>query len=609
MISFNLAKKVDKEYKEAMANPYGNPLGGSTHVKNRDPYQWWDFEFLKTLPPSPPENYILNAESGDPADKWYYLKSQDGSMTTLFRQAALERHHEVQKIVDRYGISFEEATKLTKMYVGYNPRYGGYLVWVSPYFSEGAGWGSEHVISEAWDRFDFHTKRIQKQTPEKIQAILANNLAEYTKRFNVAFDNSDFTLRCVEPKAELEEGRERQGKTHTEINLSPNNREGQYFINRSPMLGTGSQIELNSQGYEKILTQLMGPWFEQVLSERMNTRNVNRQQILEEMISDENLLQKIYSATYSKWQEAFDRGDATAMGIPRPPLFRDKSLKSQSGQVIPTSGKNHPKLYSNQLSLRIEILDALRSGMTDPDVIAESLNSKTSRKKRNLQRIRQNKAPINISPEEISMHLNSINKKMLDESKDLEAVLNETVGAQEIAQTTIAYPDIKTALEMATLFLTNKTRDTATGAALGESEDNINPVFRIPSDFRNVSSQELVALRSAEEARIQGLPPDQRPKKKRQKVTPEQISEDIGEDMPEIAKDPETPEKAPEIIPQQESPSDPVKMSPSEEEEMRNLLSRTIKNLIKIAEELDTDDKPNEAEEVHKVIRKYIERR
>ena len=608
MISFNLAKRVEKEYVEAMANPYGNPRGGSTHVKNRDPYQWWDFDVLKNIPSTPPENYILSAESEDPVDKWYYLKSQDGSMVTLMREAALERHHELQKIVDRYGVNFSDAAKLTKMYIGYNPRYGGYLVWVAPYLSEGAGWGTEHIISEAWDRFDFHTKRIQKQTPEKIKAILANNLAEYTKRFNVAFENSDFSLRCVEPKDELDVGRDRQGKEHTEINLDPNNQEGQYFINRSPMLGTGSQIELNTQGYEKILTQLMGPWFEQVLNERMSSTNLSRNEILERMINDENLLQKIYSNTYAKWQEAYDRGDVAAMGIPKPPLFRDKSLKSQSGQVIPTSGKNHPKLYSSQLSLRIEILDALRSGTTDPATIAESLNAKTPRRKKNLQRVREGKSPINITPEEVSMHLNSINKKMQDESKDLETVLNETVGAQEIAKTTIAYPDIKTALEMATVFLTNKTRDTTTGAALGGSEDNINPVFRIPASFQNFSSQELVQLRETEEARIRGLPLDQRPKKKRSKATPEQISEDIGETMPEAAK--ETPvEEAPPIVPQKEKPSDPIRMSPIEEEEMRGLLSRTINNLIKIAEELDADDKINEAEEVHKVIRKYIERR
>jgi hypothetical protein len=201
---------------------------------------------------------------------------------------------------------------------------------------------------------------------------------------------------------------------------------------------------------------------------------------------------------------------------------------------------------------------------------------------------------------------------MQDESKDLETVLNDTVGAQEIAKTTIAYPDIKTALEMATVFLTNKTRDTTTGAALGGSEDNINPMFRIPASFQNFSSQELVQLRETEEARIRGLPLDQRPKKKRSKATPEQISEDIGETMPEAAKEIEpATEKVPEAAPQSQNPPEVVKIIPSkeEEEEMRGLLSRTINNLIKIAEELDADDKINEAEEVHKVIRKYIERR
>ena len=43
-------------------------------------------------------------------------------------------------------------------------------------------------------------------------------------------------------------------------------------------------------------------------------------------------------------------------------------------------------------------------------------------------------------------------------------------------------------------------------------------------------------------------------------------------------------------------------------ESLNSLMSSTIQSLIKVAAELDNDDKTKEAEEVHKIIRKYVER-
>ena len=79
--------------------------------------------------------------------------------------------------------------------------------------------------------------------------------------------------------------------------------------------------------------------------------------------------------------------------------------------------------------------------------------------------------------------------------------------------------------------------------------------------------------------------------------TPEQIQKDIGSQMP-------VPEKTPKTTPTPEVPKEPE----HKEINLEELMGSTINNLIKIAKELDVENKDDAAEEVHKVIRKYIER-
>jgi hypothetical protein len=108
-----------------------------------------------------------------------------------------------------------------------------------------------------------------------------------------------------------------------------------------------------------------------------------------------------------------------------------------------------------------------------------------------------------------------------------------------------------------------------------------------------------------------------------EKPTVEQVAPVVEEPLVEPV--PETVEVVPVVPKAKEKKTKPAKpmskkptpkptKKPSREEteeeteDIRNLMGNTITNLIKIAEELDNDGKYDDAEEVHKVIRKYEER-
>jgi hypothetical protein len=557
-----------KRYVEAM---------GSTRQRNRDKYAWWDFENLKSSAP----------------DEWQTSIKTDPSLSSVLGDAGVERGKAIRTLERFYGISRNKAAELVKTYVGYHPSYGAYLCQIGPYISEGWIFGKEHIVPEAINKFEFYVWRKRKSSAEEIAASLANNIEKYIKNFGIEFDPSDFKLVVKEPSDEFNPESERQKKkTVEEIpNLDPNNPITQDFYRRSPITGVGSYFDFNSKGYEKILRQMMGPWYQQTVNEMAIQQNKTHQEIINNLFMDTKFLKQIYDKTYEKWLKAKESGEAEAMGISKPPKFLDPSLRPTSGAQGYTSVKRenknagekqskYPKQLVAQFALRSEILSLLQKGIVDPEKIAEHLNANPARMLENKKRLRRKLEPINIPVEEVERHLNTINKLKNEEKKDINQLVTDTVSATELMKKGYGYSDLRTAFEMAATYFSSQPVDPLSGASLGKA-DNI--VFNPSENFKNYTSQDLQNLLIE--------------KDKREKI----MRGEIEEGMP-ISKTPTVPEKE---IPENVENIEKNQQNQPNIENPEKIIAKTIAQLLKLAKNLDDEGNYDGAEEIHKVIRKY----
>lgn len=574
---FNL-KEYDVNYAESYVKKYVEAMG-YTHQHNRDQYRWWDYEELKS----------------SPSEDWNNWVNSDPSLADVLRDASSYRGKALQKINETYGLNISEASQLVKTYIGYHPAYGGYICQIGPYISKGFWHGSDHIVEQAVDKFAYFVIRKRKSTPQEIARSVAQNIASYQTTFGVNFAPSDFSLIVKAPTGEFNPEKKRQQnkeiRDHIE-SLDPEDPTAKSFFERAPITGEGTHFSLNGRGYEKLLGQLLGQWYQEAVREIASESGKNPRQVMTEIVSDMSLLKDVYNKTYKKWEEARDNGEAAAIGMPPPPKFADKSLNPFSGAQGFT-GVPSNELMANQMGLRVEILRLLQGGLTDPIAIAERLNADPQRQALNTRRTRKNQEAITITPEEVNNQIDKINQQRQGGNKDIPQVLSETTSAVDSMREGQGYNDLKTAFEMAAIYFSSQPVDVSTRTMLG-SPNAIT--FNPPENFVNYTSQDLMRLKQENAARKGGQ------EFKPETATPEQIKKDIGEAMPEQGKtlvnEPEktiTPE--PIVEPEQKL---------YHGENLEELLGKTIKNLIKIAAELDADNKDAEAEEVHKVIRKYV---
>ena len=566
----------------------------------REPYRWWDYEEL----------------TGGAPDTWTNWAETTPSLNGLLRDTMVRRGIKITEAMDEYGISQAEATQLVRAFVGYHPAYGGYICLIGPYFSQGAGHGIEHRYEEANDKFNYYVWRKRQSTPEALGKSLAKNIAKWQQSFGITFEPSDMKLVVRQPEENFDVARPRHPREDVETleNLDPNDPRVANFYQRSPVLGLGTKIDLNSKGYEKILNQLLGPWYQDVLRQKAMETGKQPDEVANDMLSDFKLLRQVYNAAYKKWEVARDSGEAAALGMHRPPVFLDKSLSVEPGQQGFRGAKPNIGL-SNSLNLTAEIIRFLQGGVTDPTTISERLNNDPLRKAKALAQAKRKKKQLEmqldddeeteerpleiteITPEEVARRITMINRQQQDGNKDIGQVLQDTLAAAEGAKTGRGYADMKTAFEMAGQYFSSLPIDPLTRAALGVSNAI---VFNPPENFTNYASEDLVRFREAKLARIQeqqGITPTDGTTG----ATPEQIQRDIGRELPEAEREPidETPVIPPQVAQEEQNELyDPLSLN--------YMLSTTIHNLIKIAAELDTDNKDAEAEEVHKVIRKYM---
>ena len=132
---------------------------------------------------------------------------------------------------------------------------------------------------------------------------------------------------------------------------------------------------------------------------------------------------------------------------------------------------------------------------------------------------------------------------------------------------------------MAAMYFSGLPVEPKTGTKLGTANTII---FNPPENFENFTSQDLTRFRREREGKTE-----------EELATEEEIARDIGE----------VPSAKEEVTPISEDMPFTEEIIP--EQDLEELLGRTLKNLIKIAAELDEEGKDDAAEEVHKTIRKY----
>jgi len=567
MNKFNLSQWESNKVAEYVGR-YVKAMG-YTHQKYRDQYRWWDYDTLRESPPEDWSNWV----------------SADPSLVDALRDAADIRWKKLREVRQIYGISSQEAAKIVKTYVGYHPSYGGYICQLGPYISAGGGHGSGFIIEEAIDKFGYYIKRKRRSTPEQVMKSVLKNISGYQNRFGIDFDASDFGYVIKENPSEFDSVRSRQpNKTVREYvsTLDPQSPEAQSFFDRAPMVGEGSHFTLNNRGYDKLLRGLMGTWYQEAIRERMAQQNLTEEQVVNSILTNPETLRSIYTSTYQKWQEARNSGEAAAAGMTAPPKFMDASLKPKSGQVIMSTIPSNKSMVS-ELEFRQEILQLLSEGVDSPEAIAGRLNADPAREIKNRALQGRGRESVVISPDEVQMRINRINalRESDDGQKDYQQLLGE--NSQMIDELAVGrgFDDLRTAFEMAAMYFSSMPVEPKSGAKLGSANSII---FNPPENFENFTSQDLARFRR-----------ERTGKTEEELATEEDVARDIGE-IPLTKEE----EPAPERVPEAELPD--------EKNDLEELLGRTLKNLIKIAAELDEEGKDDAAEEIHKVIRKYQER-
>lgn len=577
-----------KKYVEAM---------GFTHYNNRDPYMWWDVEDLLAAPSQDWQNFIIS----------------DPSLSNVLKEAKFWRDKDLHWAQLEYRIPPEIASKLIRTYIGYHPSYGGYLCQIGPYRSMGAGFGVEHVVKEAIDKFHYYIWRKKKSSADEIAESLANNIEKYQTAFGVSFTPDDFALVYRPPEPydpsragadPSKKGRQKRRQVKDYVpSLDPANPAAQKYFHTNPMLTEGTIITINPNGYAKLLNDLMGPWYKKIIMEKAAAEGKEPNVIAQDIKTNMDLLEEIYNKTYAKWQEAATKGEAAAIGMPPPPKFKDKSLSSTSGErwwrTIPTNEQ-----MVNQMSLRMDIFKALQTGIFTAKEIADILNADPKRQEANLKKKKLGKESLLISEGEVQNILDKINKERQEKNKEISQIAQENEEAIKLMASGRGYDDLKTAFEMCAIYFSSQPLDPSTHAKLGTA--NI-VIFNPPKDFQNFTSEDLKKFR---EKKVEFETIE---KQKIEKTTPEKMIEDIGAEMPEPEKVPGTKKpskkKQKEVVEPPKPEEQPAEGIPAEDiSKMKELFGNTIDNLIKIAEDLDNNGKYNDAEEVHKIIRKYEER-
>ena len=547
---------------------------GARAYQKREQYDWWNIEELSRG----------SAALTESQEKWNELAQIDVNLNDVLVEARVRRHNQIRKLVDDFHVPRDIATRSIKTFIGYEPQYGAYIVSVGPYI------GRKFEDAEGESRFGYFVLRKSKLDEDKINGMIATKIKLYMNKFGVQLEPGDLQF-ARKAYDELDPNRENQSTAVREliVSLDPNNPDRRDLQQRAPMFSSGS-IGPNARGMEKILRARWGALYDRVIDQTAASMNISREEVINREITDIGFLESLYLRVKRSYEEAVERGDAVINGMTAPPVFSEVSKLGAAGQINFTQLDTN-KWQRRQLELQKAVLRIVREGIEDPAQIVERLG-------------RGGNSPLDAGEvEHILARFNQMrqsvpgqvldNQQLMDAMDEEIRVTTRNSSGEEGEGKKLGYKDLLTAFEMCRLYLTAKVIDPFTKAKL-ESKTERTPIDI--SSVQNMTEDQLRAYKTStdvpvEEEVMEGedinIPGEQAVK------TEEPLSTDLTPSVPETVETPEEKKKKEE----ETSPFDML----SEED----LLASTISKLIKIAAEMDFDGKDKEAEEIHKVIRKY----
>lgn len=533
----------------------------------RPEYQWFTLE-----------NIISGQDSG-----WNKLVSKNPSLAKVVHHIKAEYDKKVSTFTERYSVSEEQIQDFYNMYVGYHPAYGAYMVGVGPYV------GNKPEDEE--NKFGQFTMRYPSTDSRNLKTLWAKFLNGHTSYKSIAndlgvahlssvVDPDDFLMQVRQKTGEQRGSTQSEGEDFELIDMTPEFlaqndyqkaiEEGREPPNRTVM-GVGSYFYIKPKGVFKLLLAMANrhgqmDQLKGTILEVAKRRGIPEDQIMEASQADQGFAKEV--------SEMFENINPLANGIMNP-----KRSGSQQTEALKPSREQ-----TQMMKLMKEICETVvEKNSEDPAVIAEALNSRRPKQKGKAQGI--------FTPEIMSHWLEQV--KFFRQSHDENGNVISEKGYDEMAQEFSGniedlrrgFDDMETALKMATMRF-----------AEAQSEE-VDPISRaklimIPSMFEmpasvNMTSMDLTKMRSGE-----GITPI--------------VQEDVIEETPID----QTQEKGLEDI---DIVKHQVKTPPKEvvleEDEVvldeEEVLARTLKTLIKIAQDLRSRRQGKAAWGIERVIRKY----
>jgi len=632
-LKFNLADHLGIA-KEAM---------GAVHWKNRqNPLETWSLEKI--------EDYAEGSQDPD-VIRWAEWVDAVPGLKDLIPLAQDKRQKYLQKISSYYGMSPESANKILRLFIAYEPMSGPYILFTGPYVSDGMWHGPEHIRTPANGKFIASTLSVAPNSIRGCQKALEGRIKKLQASYEstgqgegtgINFDSGDFTLVEMGIPHINEEGVEVEGVENTINGASisqlepeiPNPRNSpeideqneqirQRNLESNPQVAGNEffgedhvtakkEWRLNKNGYEKIMKSLMSPFYEKAVSDRAASL-VNsgaspedaRQMVVEEYSRNGKSLSEFYEQV-RKSRVAAKKDPSNplhtevmskvGLGYPEPPSFKAVHT-STFGQVVPREVRP-PDDARNIYDFRKKIVDLIRSGISDVDEIEQVINAGLSDKY---------KTPTT----KISSEINKIADMrgvLISEGKqgtyeEIIERIDQTLGEL----TSYGYRDMQMAVDMMEAYLT-----TQGGPPNLEIVDkNDMQLKTIPNIVEEDVGEQEEALTDEElEMQLGDGEEEEVPQIEEEGLMPQQerVEVDTEEPQPQATPQPQTPMPTPlrRQAPQPTLPDD--EEDDQEIESLLDLIGNTLRGLIKVAKELDSEGKGDAAEEVHKVIRKYQKR-
>jgi len=635
---------TDSEGGESMANTPNDKVskpqgrGGNKRVKKNKTFtrqveaasgpwwqgrpnmEWWDYDEIASS--APPQELLE-------------LSKIDSSITILINDARLCRGKKIKQIVEKYGLSFGEAERVQKTYIGYHPNYGGYICQVGPYVG---------AFERGNYQFGYFFLRRGAADEDTMKKAVARNVAGWREKYGIEIGPEDisFTLKSQTKPFDYERKRQPAYEALLKLdNVADDNPEYQDFLQQESLVGIGSSFDLNPKGLSRLIHTLgdRDGWLG-LFQESVAEIAAKKQLSPEEMLNSKKFLEAAYRGMLKKFSQIEDNPEALAnQGISKPPPLKLKMSAQAGGQTETALRTNNMQI--RELNLIQEVLQTLISGEEDPNKILAILNNSAKRMETRKRYDEDTGKWIRTKP---SMKISELSRilKLIDESRyikdetgnvtsqksylelyeDGEDILSGITPDENGVPYFAGFKELAIAFEQLRMYVTTTRIDPTTRAKV--DYDPQMSSFNPSENFVNYTSDHLRAgtLDDLEDT---------------EDVEDAEDAEDVEEDFPievepeEDFTDEDTTVIDPVSVPVEhgdhgESVNEtPILDNPSTDNEeiteksqikplhhvrkhkKDNVISHIIHTLIKIAEMKDKEGNSQHAEEIHKLMRKFLE--